>query len=59
MIENENKIDLLFRQKVEGINLLPEEINWDKLKGWERFEKNYFDNKKGRKDNCRGKNKCA
>jgi ferric-dicitrate binding protein FerR (iron transport regulator) len=42
MNQDENKIDLLFRQKVEGINSLSERTKWNKSKGWESYEKKYL-----------------
>jgi ferric-dicitrate binding protein FerR (iron transport regulator) len=41
MNDNENKIDQLFRQKVEGLNSLHELTKWNKSKGWESYEKKY------------------
>ncbi len=42
MSDNENKIDLLFRQKVVDLNSFPKGTKWNKSRGWEGYEKMYL-----------------
>jgi ferric-dicitrate binding protein FerR (iron transport regulator) len=45
MNNDENKIDILFQQKVGNLKSLPEGTKWNKSKGWESYEKKYFEGK--------------
>ncbi len=37
-----NTIDNLFREKIERINDLPENVSWNSDKGWKEYRRQYL-----------------
>ena len=42
MIEQNEHIDKLFKQKIEQLENIPSSINWNNVKGWKEYETRYF-----------------
>jgi ferric-dicitrate binding protein FerR (iron transport regulator) len=42
---NENKMDRIFRDRLESITGLPREVSWNSETGWQDFEKQYLSKK--------------
>ncbi len=41
MVESKNNIDELFRDKINRIHNLPADVDWNSIKGWSEYQKQY------------------
>ena len=41
MMESKHNIDELFRDKVNRIQEIPADVDWDSIKGWAEYQKQY------------------